>query len=205
MALNVETVPVGILEVNCHLIWVDDTRKAFVIDPGDDAERIVSRARELSLEPAAVLLTHAHVDHIRGVGGVADELNVPVYLHPDDRALYASPDNALLPWVSAARNLPEPVDAPPEADGLSFEIIHTPGHTPGGVCYHFADSAILFSGDTLFCASIGRTDLAGGDFQSLMRSIKEKLFALPPKTAVHTGHGPPTTIGAEQTSNPFVT
>lgn len=202
--MEILTLPVGPLQVNCYLVWEPGSRTALVIDPGDDADVVLATAREHELRPAGVLLTHAHVDHIRGVGGVVEELDVPVMLHADDEALYFSPDNALLPWVPAATGLPRLSAVPGDLDGLGFAVIHTPGHTPGGVCYHFADESVLFSGDTLFQGSIGRTDLPGGDMQSLLASIRQRLLPLPGDTRVYPGHGPPTAMGREARSNPFL-
>ena len=202
--MEILTLPVGPLEVNCYLAYDPAGREALVIDPGDDAEHIVATVRENGLRPAGVLLTHAHVDHIRGVSGVVQQFGIPVMLHPDDESLYFSPANALLPWVPAATGLPQPSSVPCGLDGLSFSVIATPGHTPGGVCFHFGEASVLFSGDTLFQASIGRTDLPGGDMQTLLTSIRERLLPLPPDTRVYPGHGPPTTIGREARSNPFL-
>jgi len=204
MSIQVETLPVGMLAVNCYLVWAPETRQALIIDPGDDPDEVAAAVRQAKLTPKGILLTHAHVDHIRGVAGVAAAFAVPVFVHADDRALYLSPDNALPPWVEAATGLPEPVATPPQLDGVTYTIVHTPGHTPGGVCYYFAESAMLFSGDTLFAGSIGRTDLPGGDFGTLMRSLKTRLASLPADTVVYPGHGPATRIGEEKESNPYL-
>ena len=204
MKITIETLPVGMLAVNCYLVWESVGRKALIIDPGDEAEEIVREIREKALIPTAILLTHAHVDHIRGVRGVAAEFGIPVLVSAEDRKLYLSPDNALMPWLSAAKDLPMPVDSLPPVDGLEYTVIHTPGHTPGGVCYYFADDNILFSGDTLFQGSVGRTDLAGGDAEQLMNSIQTKLLNLPSNTRVYPGHGNVTTIGNERVSNPYL-
>lgn len=202
--MEILTLPVGPLQVNCYLVWERAGNSALIIDPGDDAAVVLATVREHDLRPAGVLLTHAHVDHIRGVSGVVEELGTPVMLHAADEALYFSPDNALPPWVPAATNLPRPSVVANDLDGLAFAVIHTPGHTPGGVCYHFRDESVLFSGDTLFESSIGRTDLPGGDMPSLLSSIRQRLLPLSGDTRVYPGHGPPTTIGREARSNPFL-
>jgi hydroxyacylglutathione hydrolase len=202
--LNTKSIIVGPFEVNCYLAWNPGTRTCLILDPGDDADEIVEEIQTLELQPVGILLTHAHVDHIRGVGPVASRLDIPVWVHPADRALYASPDNALNPWLPKAENLPPISDVPNSLPGLEFTAIHTPGHTPGGVCYYFANSAILFSGDSLFAASVGRSDLPGGNHETLITSITSQLLGLPPETKVHCGHGPSTTIGQEKTSNPFL-
>jgi len=135
---------------------------------------------------------------------VAREFAIPVYVHPGDAGLYGSPQNALLPWLPAAEGLPKPVGTPPVAAGLICEVLPTPGHTPGGVCYHFAAAGKVFAGDTLFQGSIGRADLPGGDLQSLLRSIQTRLLSLPADTVVYPGHGDPTTIGRERAGNPYL-
>lgn len=203
-SMNIQTISVGPFEVNCHLVWNDQTAVGLVIDPGDDGKEIVEEIERLGFTPVGILLTHAHIDHIRGIGEVAAHFRIPVWVHPADRALYASPANALPPWLPKAENLPEIQDVPNSLPGLEFDFIHTPGHTPGGVCYHFANSAILFSGDTLFAGSVGRTDLPGGNHETLIESITNKLMHLPPDTLVHCGHGPTTTIKREKQANPFL-
>jgi glyoxylase-like metal-dependent hydrolase (beta-lactamase superfamily II) len=204
MGLTVQTIPVGPFQVNCHLAWDPDTRRGVVIDPGDEPEAIVDAITEAGFTPAAVLLTHGHVDHIRGVGGVSAAYRVPVYIHPGDRALYLSRSNALPPWLPAATGLPEPVTALPECGGIALRVLETPGHTPGGVCFYAAEAGVLFSGDTLFCGGVGRTDLPGGSMAALERSIRTVLYVLPSATRVYPGHGDGTTIGDEVHSNPFV-
>jgi len=203
MELCIETLPVGMLAVNCYVVWEKDTRQALIIDAGDEPDQIADFVRDKQLSPVGILQTHAHVDHILGIRGLVDTFSVPVYVHPDDIPLYSSPENALPPWVQAAKDLPEVADSVPTAAGLSFDVIHTPGHTPGGVCYHFADAAVLFSGDTLFQGSVGRTDLMGGDHNKLLASIRGRLFKLPEETKVYPGHGPPTSIGNELRYNPY--
>lgn len=202
--LHIETLPVGLLEVNCYVVWPDGGAQCLIIDPGGDGDMVVDTIRQLGLEAAAVLLTHAHVDHIGGVKDVATALSIPVYVHAADRELYLSPANALLPWLPAVTGLPEPVDALPPFDGMGVKEIHTPGHTPGGVCYYVEEADVLFAGDTLFCGSIGRADLPGGEMGTLLESIRAKLLTLPASTVVYPGHGPTTTIGDEKVGNPFV-
>ena len=202
--MKVETLVVGMLEVNCYLAWDEGTGAGWVVDPGDQAGRIVARIERLQLRPQGILLTHGHVDHIRGVGGVARHFGIPVFVHDAERALYASPRNALLPWLSAATDLPDPGPVQQDLPGIGFAVIHTPGHTPGGCCFHFPAAGVLFSGDTLFQQSVGRTDLPGGNTEELLASITRKLFVLPPETAVYPGHGPPTTVADELRANPFI-
>ena len=202
--MQVACVVVGMLEVNCYLVWQEDSREALVIDPGDDVERIAASIAEHELCPRAILLTHAHVDHIRAVPGIAKLFGIPVWCHARERELYASPANALLPWLPAAEGLPEPSHALPSVSGLEYTVLETAGHTPGGVCYYFPAAGMLFSGDTLFQDSIGRADLPGGNADVLLRSIRERLLCLPPETKVYPGHGAATTIGAEARLNPYL-
>ena len=201
--LKYSIIRVGILQVNCYLLWNDGAKEALVIDPGDEPEAIIGAIAERGLVPVGILLTHGHVDHIRGVSDVSAKYGVPVWIHEADRALYANPDNAIMPWIPAAQDLPDIAEAVPELPGCPFEIIHTPGHTPGGVCYYFKDAKELFSGDTLFQGTYGRTDFPGGNAQALFSSIREKLFTLPDDVNVHPGHNEPTTIGTEKTRQHF--
>lgn len=193
---------VGFLQVNCILLECPADDTLYIIDPGSEPERIAAAAESSGMGRKAILLTHAHVDHISAVPELAGHFRMDrVYLHPDDLKLYRSPDNALPPVMPAVKNLPEP-----EA-GLKSEeirIIHTPGHTRGGVCFHLPGSGLLFSGDTLFRASIGRTDLPGGNHESLLRSIRGKLFNIPDHTTVVPGHGPETSIEYEKKQNPWL-
>jgi glyoxylase-like metal-dependent hydrolase (beta-lactamase superfamily II) len=174
------------------------------VDPGDDGAGIVAECRRRELVVRGVLLTHAHVDHIRGVGAVAAAFGCPVRLSPADLPLYRSPANALPPWLAAAVDLPAPGTVPADLPGLAFEILETPGHTPGGGCYFFPEAGVVFTGDTLFAGAIGRADLPGGDHGALLRSIRDRLLPLPDATRVLPGHGAESTIGAERRQNPYL-
>ena len=202
--LCIQTYPVGLLAVNCYLIHARDSREALVIDPGDEAQELAGEIADAGLSLKGILLTHGHFDHIGGVPALVERYGVPVYIHPDDAGLYASPANCMPPWFAAVRGLPPVTSEVPQAAGLSFAVLHTPGHSPGCVCYHFPAEGIVFSGDTLFANSVGRTDFPGGHVADLMSSIRNVLFALPDRTRVLPGHNEPTTIGTEKTSNPFV-
>ena len=203
--MKILTLPVGPLETNCHLVFLEAPRRLFVIDPGADAETILRGIRSLpDFGSAQILLTHAHIDHIGAAGAVAAALGVDrVTLDPGDLPLYRSPDNAIPPLMPAARNLPE-TEAP--GSGNDFTAIPLPGHSPGGTGYLFAEAgtSALFAGDSLFAGSIGRTDLWGGDYEELLDSIRERLLTLPPETPVYPGHGGSTTIGRERDTNPYL-
>ena len=194
--LKIQTVIVGALEVNCYIVYDSETKEALIIDPGDEADRIIEAVKALGVTPKGILLTHAHVDHIRGVGAVSAAFNLPVWIHEADRVYYESPDNAILPW-------PKPVDTPPQLPNHPFEVIETPGHTPGGVCFYFKNEKQLFSGDTLFRGTYGRTDFPGGSAQKLFSSIRTKLFTLPDDINVWPGHNDATTIGDEKRTQFF--
>jgi len=203
--MHISSLAVGPIDENCYLVHLETPRRLYVIDPGADAARIVEAARRLpEFDEARILLTHAHVDHIGAAGEVARILKASrVMLDPADLALYRSPFNAIPPVLPAARDLPETADFAPDGD---FAVLRVPGHTPGGCAFLFEDGGdrFLFCGDTLFAGSVGRTDLPGGDWETLMESIRRELFPLPPETRVFPGHGGATTIGNEKTQNPYL-
>lgn len=197
------TVVVGAFEVNCYLVPSPDKKTLYIIDPGGDAQDIIATASAFSCQKAVILLTHCHADHIGAVGEVAKKLNITeLYIDPADSAMYASPANCFPPYLPAAENLLTPSEWPPQTP--DFEILHTPGHTPGGVCYYFREYNALFTGDTLFRASVGRTDFPGGDTATLMESISGRLMTLPDSLEIYPGHGYPSTIGFEKQNNPYL-
>ncbi|MGI5923571.1 MAG: MBL fold metallo-hydrolase [Lentisphaeria bacterium] len=195
---EIHSFTVGLLSVNCYLLYHPESRECLIVDPGDHGDKIQAELRKLSLQPRGILLTHGHVDHISAVPAIAKAYDIPVWIHQADRGLYSNPDNAILPWISAAKDLPEPCDTPPQIAGINYEIIHTPGHSPGCVCFYFPAEQFLLSGDTLFRGTVGRTDFPGGSTAQLMASIKNKLLVLPDRTTVYPGHEAPTSIARER-------
>ncbi len=199
--MNVKTIQVGVLEVNSYLVYHENSEDAFLIDPGADAEQIRETVRQCGKQIKAVLLTHGHVDHIGALPELAADGHVPVFLHADDVRLYHSPDNAITGLISAVSGLPETRDDFLENFPDAPRVLHTPGHTPGSVCFYFQQEGILFSGDTLFCQSVGRTDLPGGSSERMAESLDNKIIPLPEEVSVYPGHGPSTSVGTERTRN----
>ena len=206
--------PAGSFAANCYLVAPGPGEECVIIDPGQDAEPgiedIIARYR---LRPVAALATHGHIDHIWSVAPVCGARNIPAYIHPADRALLSDPGRGLslqAGWqLFGGITLTEPDDVLELADGMILELAgislvvdHAPGHTPGSVTFRLPDT--LFSGDLLFAGSIGRTDLPGGDYQTILDSLSRVCLALPDDIVVLAGHGPQTTIGAERAANPFL-
>ncbi len=203
--LKVEIAVVSMFATNCYLVYSEPTRATLVIDPGAEAKKIIDIIKRLNLDPKYIINTHGHIDHIGANGKIKAEFNVPIMLHKNDVDLYHNPGFGL---KHVLKKQPQPDHFLKEDDIISigsdnFKVIETPGHTQGGIS--ILSGACLFSGDTLFAGSIGRTDLAGGSYRELMSSIHEKLLTLPADTKVYPGHGPLTTIGEETVSNPFLT
>jgi glyoxylase-like metal-dependent hydrolase (beta-lactamase superfamily II) len=199
---------VGPLACNCYVVGDAATRRAIVIDPGGDADELATEIAARDLTITAIVATHAHFDHVLAAERLRAVTGAPFHLHHDDRPL--------LDWIGPSMEmfLGVPGQDPPEVDSdvlegeslvagdIEFEILHTPGHSPGSISLVTADA--LFSGDTLFAGSIGRTDLPGGDTLQLLDAVRAKLFVLDDDLPVYPGHGPPTTIEREKADNPFV-
>ena len=201
---TIKTFPVGSIATNCSLVFFEDEKVLLVIDPGADAAEIIAASKSFPFESARILLTHAHIDHISAAGKAAKALNIAkVELAPGDHDMYTSKDNALPPYFPAADDLPE-VSGFEKISNCT--VIDLPGHTRGGSGFLFDDGKekFLIVGDTLFAGSIGRTDLPGGDYAQLMKSITEKLLILPDDLIVYPGHGGETTIGFEKKHNPYL-
>jgi hydroxyacylglutathione hydrolase len=206
--LAVVPLPNGQFAENCFVVADAEPGEAVLIDPGEEADRILEVFADHNWRLRAIWLTHAHVDHIMGVAAVRARHNVPTWLHPLDRPLYDA-----LPQQGEWMGLRLPPAPPPTHElaagdqmrvgGLTFDVRHVPGHSPGSVA--FVGHGVAFVGDVLFSGSVGRTDLPGGDSATLLASIQRELLTLPDSTVVYSGHGPETTIGIERETNPFLT
>lgn len=199
----------GPLGTNCYLAVNEATKEAVIIDPAGLPERITECVEQEGIQIQAVFLTHAHFDHIMGIDAVIAKYGrMPVYVHQEDLQMLADAHlnmSESYGWSYSFLEGEAVVDGQMLSKaGFEFKVIHTPGHTPGGVCYYVEAEKVLFSGDTLFQQSVGRTDFPGGSTSELIRSIKEKLFILPENTHVYPGHMGTTTIAQEKENNPFV-
>lgn len=209
--MNWKQIPVGPLQENAYVIWHHENGEALIIDPGSEGQRIIQTIRELQANPKAILLTHAHFDHIGAVDDVRDEFDIPVYIHEKEQHWLENPDlngSARFPLGRiTARKADEIISNEQTLTVGSFqiEVFETPGHSPGSISYYFNDGNVVFSGDALFQGSIGRTDIPFGDYNQLIQSIHDKLLTLPEETIVCPGHGPETTIANEMNANPFLT
>jgi hydroxyacylglutathione hydrolase len=216
--------PAGSFAANCYIVASDPGAECLIIDPGQDAEpgieEIVAKYR---LQPVAVLATHGHIDHIWSVAPVCGARNIPAYIHPADAGLLTDPARGLSPLAGqqlfGGITFTEPDEVAELTDGMTLDLAgvslvvdHAPGHTPGSVTFRLPgtgasrgdDSPLVFTGDLLFAGSIGRTDLPGGDYETILDSLARVCLPLPDETVVLSGHGPRTTIGAERASNPFL-
>ncbi|HEX6559779.1 MAG TPA: MBL fold metallo-hydrolase [Longimicrobiales bacterium] len=192
---------------NSYLAW--KARSAVAIDPGSDSAALIDALRTENLQLDAILLTHAHIDHIEGVAALKRHADAPIYMHSADRAFYDNAGAQAAQFGMQVEKLP-PVDKPFAHEqrlrvaGIEFEVRHVPGHSPGHVLLYVEEDKIAFVGDVVFQGSIGRTDLPGGSYQQLMQSIRNHVMTLPNETRLYCGHGPATTVQEERTYNPFI-
>lgn len=204
-----EILPVGPLQCNCSIVGDDEGREGIVIDPGDDIDDIVAVVRKHGLKIKQIIITHAHIDHVGGAMKLRALTGAPILMNQNDHALLKMMDVQAM-WIGVTDPGKIEIDQPVvQSDvvgvgALMAQVLHTPGHTEGSVCLYFPAQQKLIAGDTLFAGSIGRTDLPGGSFDKIIRSLHEKVLALPDETVVVPGHGPTTTIGAERENNPFL-
>lgn len=205
--LGLLALPVGDLGVNCYLLWDVESRAALIVDPGDEAGRILDAIRARKLKPQWIVNTHGHADHLGANAEVKAATGASLLIHPADAPCLTDP------YRNLSTGFGSPVVSP-AADGflaarqvlrlgdLDLRVLETPGHSPGSICLY--GEGLLFSGDTLFAQSVGRTDLPGGDYERLAASLRRELLHLPPKTEVYPGHGPATSMGRELATNPFL-
>lgn len=194
-------IPVGMLQTNCYLVKCDKSDTLYIIDPGDEADIIAAEAEKYQTDKITVLLTHGHFDHISALPELIKQTDIEeVYLNSSDKTLYKSSNNSIPPFSAPGKGLPETVDNILSDD---FEIIETPGHTRGGVCFLFKEINSLFCGDTIFAGSVGRTDLPGASHEKLISSIRNKIMTLDENLKLYPGHGPSSTISIEKMNNPY--
>lgn len=206
--MKIEKFVTGIISTNCYLVINEETRQTVVIDPADCPKYLMNHIKKEGYQIEAILLTHGHFDHMMGIDKFLNEFKVPVYVHEDDEdamndprlnqsaAYTAGYTFSKAQYIRGGQTL--------AIAGYRFQVIHTPGHTKGGCCYYIEEENVLFSGDTLFQMSVGRTDFANSSTSDLIHSVREKLLVLPEETKVYPGHMGETTIGFEKTNNPYV-
>lgn len=207
--MKIERFRVGPIYTNCYLVWNEATKEAVIIDPADCPGYFISHIEKEGLKPRAVLLTHGHFDHIMGVDKCLSEWNIPIYVHEkEEEAMNDAQLNQSAVLFTAGYTFAgsEYVRDRQRLDvaGYMFEVLHTPGHTSGCCCYYVESEGVLFSGDTLFCESVGRTDFPNSRASLIGSSIREKLFVLPDDTKVYPGHEEETSIGHEKNYNPYI-
>lgn len=206
--LRVEQYAVGPVRTNCYFAVNEDTNEALIVDPGDDADLLSAKIKQRNLKPAAVLLTHGHFDHAGAAEAVAREFGILIYAHEKEKETLENPAVNLCIMIGGPKTAYHADVFVKDGEmlelaGFLIRVLYTPGHTAGGCCYYIEKEQAVFSGDTLFCGSIGRTDFPGGNHGTLIRSIREQLFSLPGQTNVYPGHEDTTTIGWEKQHNPF--
>ncbi|MGN0297699.1 MAG: MBL fold metallo-hydrolase [Lachnospiraceae bacterium] len=204
--MKVHSLTVGAMHTNCYIVYNENTKEAFVVDPADNEERIKTVCTRLGVKPMAILLTHGHFDHILAAEGLKNYYNIPIYAHEKEKetltdaninlsGLWFTPYTLKADYYVTDREMLDLI-------GYQLEVIYTPGHTKGSCCYYIASEKVLLSGDTLFCESLGRTDFPGSSTKDIIYSICKRLFVLPNEVQVYPGHNEPTDIGHEKEYNP---
>lgn len=208
MKLAIRMMVLGPCQTNCYFLINEDTKEVLIIDPADRAERIIAWIQSEHLKPAAILLTHGHFDHIMAIDGLKKEYGLKVYASRDEMDVLKNPqvNVSTMMGIRLSMQADEWFNDGDELElaGIKLKVIATPGHTIGSVCFYNEEEKMLISGDTLFCASVGRTDFPTGSSRQLIESIKNRLFVLPEDTSVFPGHNDMTSIGYEKTHNPFI-
>jgi hydroxyacylglutathione hydrolase len=204
--MKIENIVVGPLQVNCLIVYDEDSLDAMVVDPGDEPRKIISFLEGRKLRVSSIVCTHAHFDHIGAVRRLKEKTGAPVILHKGDLDIYRGADKQGILWGFHIEQPSEPDRYVIEGDEIAvgrcrFKILHTPGHSPGGICLY--GEGVIFTGDTIFAGSVGRTDFTGGSLTDLKRSFA-RIIALPPETRIFSGHGPLTTVKNEKENNFFV-
>ena len=206
--MKIQQYVVSVCATNCYFAINDDTKEVLIIDPGASAKQLAEKVKEHGLTPAGILLTHGHFDHAGAAAELAQLLDVKIYAHEAEQETLETPSLNLSGWEGKAELYHADVYLKDEQElelaGFKVRVLFTPGHTVGGCCYYFVEQGAVFSGDTLFESSVGRTDFPKGSASQLIRAINEKLMILPEETAVYPGHGDMTSIGMERVNNPFL-
>ncbi|EOT26667.1 hypothetical protein C805_00768 [Eubacterium sp. 14-2] len=206
--MKIEQYCVGQVATNCYFIINNETKEMLIVDPGDSAQMLADRIRRENLEPKAVLLTHGHFDHAMAAEELAEMFGIKIYAHEAEKDTLKDPGKNVSLMIGLRDVYHADVFVKDEEilelAGMELKVLHTPGHTAGGCCYYLEKEKVLFSGDTLFCQSVGRTDFPGGSMSGIVRSIKDKLMVLPDEVKVYPGHMDRTSIGAERAHNPYL-
>lgn len=199
--MKIKRIPAGVYAANCFILMDEDTKETAVIDPGGDSEDLIKAVNEMDAKVKYILLTHGHTDHTGAAVQLQEEYNVPIYISEKDYRMMENGEYIYGDVIGKVDKFLNEGDTF-KIGSIEIKCIHTPGHTPGGICFMVED--VVFTGDTLFAGSIGRTDLAGGDFDAIISNIKNKLMILPDNITVFPGHGPQSSIGRERVHNPFL-